>query len=250
MKKILSPTILAGLFALMISGFTPIVFADEERTPAPAEETPAQQEPAEPILDEPSDTEPVQEEIVPLEPPAEPSDVPAPEIYDEEVTPSETPATVNETTPEVTEEQTVENVEEPTATTDPTPVAAVADPLAVAAKVIVVDRTASTMTLEVNGKLQLVKITPQVRILKKGKLVSLEEITSGQNIVLLARPLENGTFEVVSVAIGPAKGKAQPAGGSGKALGVGFGQRVKDNPPFFNFPNPANQLGPVISPNQ
>lgn len=241
MKKILQHTILAGLFLLLTSGFAPFATADEEGTPVPSDGTPIQEEPAD------TDTEIVPVESIPAEPLTEPTD----EAFEEpvevapeyEVIPSETEETLTETT------SATEETVQPTATTDPTPLPAVADPQAIAAKVIVVDRTANTVTIEVDGKLHLVKITPQVRILKKGKLVLLDEITAGQNIVLLARPLENGTFEVVSVAIGPAKGQAEPAGGRGKALGVGFGQRVKDNPPFFNFPNPANQLGPVISRN-
>jgi hypothetical protein len=247
MKKILQHTILAGLFLLVTAGLAPFAMADEEGTPVPADGTPIQEEPAD------TDTETGPVEVVPAEPSNEPADEsfeePVEETPEYEVVPAETQEPVTETAPATTETAVTEETIQPTATTDPTPVPAVADPQAIAAKVIVVDRTANTMTIEVDGKLHLVKITPQVRILKKGKLVLLDEITSGQNIVLLARPLENGTFEVVSVAIGPAKGQAEPAGGQGKALGVGFGQRVKDNPPFFNFPNPANQLGPIISGN-
>ena len=248
MKKILHHAILAGLFLLMTSGVTSFALADDEGTPSPSEGTPdiqEQQDPAEPLSEEinsdtETDTNPI--DVVPLEPLAEPVTDPAEETSEYEVIPTEVTEPV---TPEIETETTPV---EPTATTDPTPAVAVADPQAIAAKVIVVDRAANTMTIEVNGKLQLVNITPQVRILNKGKLVTLDDITSGQSIVLLARPLDNGTYEVVSVAIGPAKGQAQAAG-NGKALGVGWGQRVKDNPPFFNFPNPANSLGPVVSPN-
>ena len=246
MKNILQHTILAGLFVLLTSGFTPIVIAQEEGVPPPSDSVPV---PQEPVIDELEETD------------TTPADIAPEEITDEPV--EETPAFEgNEAFPteDVTESSTTttaplaaQNPEKPTATTDPTPIPAVADPQAIPAKVVVVDHAAKTMTIEVNGKLQLVKINPQVRIMKKGKLVPMNEITAGQSVVLLARPLQNGTFEVVSVAIGPVKDQAEAAGpggnGRGRALGVGFGQRVKDNPPFFNFPNPANQLGPVVSAN-
>jgi hypothetical protein len=74
-------------------------------------------------------------------------------------------------------------------------------------------------------------------------VVTLDEVTSGQQIVLLARPLDNGTFEVVSLAIGASKAQIEAAGNARS------NERNRARPAFGAFPNPANKFGPTISPN-
>jgi hypothetical protein len=117
---------------------------------------------------------------------------------------------------------------------------------ALSAKIVVVNKADRTVTVEIKGKLYLFKVTPSMQITKKGKGVTLDELASGQEISLVARELPDGNLEVVSVSVETNQVASEAAG---KALGKGRGSRSKDNPPFGNFPNPANVGGPIISPN-
>jgi hypothetical protein len=269
MKKSLRYTLLISLVSTLTVGMraTPL---DEDSTPAkpaPSEPAPNQEQPD---VIAPNQTPPTPAETERVTPPQPAPEEPTPAIQQEQPAPQDVPPPApapetepnppatkevsqppGETTPPPTPVQNDVQIR-PAGTNPATPAGEDfegqrAEPRALACKVIVVDRVAQTVTVEMNGKLHLLKITPQVRIMKKGKLVTTDEITSGQEIVLLARALPNGTYEVVSVAIGPNKAQSQAAG---NAYGFGRGDRVKDNPPYFNFPNPANKLGPVISPNQ
>jgi hypothetical protein len=111
--------------------------------------------------------------------------------------------------------------------------------------VVVVDRTAKTITVEAEGQLHLLKLEPEAKIMKKGKLVTLDDVVPGQEIVVLARTTSEGVIQVVSLAIGPAKGKEQTAG---KENSIGRANpNAKANFPFLNYRNPAN-LGPAVTP--
>src|SRR5215470_5402412 len=51
-------------------------------------------------------------------------------------------------------------------------------------KVIVVDRAAKTVTVEIQKRLYLFKFGPTATVMRKGKKVLLEEIVAGQQVTL------------------------------------------------------------------
>jgi len=118
--------------------------------------------------------------------------------------------------------------------------------LAIVGKVVVVDQKHRLLTLEVDGKLQRIQLGPKVEFLKKGKRVQLADLLPGQTIVLKALVTAQDNVEVVSITIGPTKAQVEAAGLS---LDQGQGSTSKGPAPFFDFKNPANQLGPTVSPN-
>lgn len=71
-------------------------------------------------------------------------------------------------------------------------------PIEFEGKVLVVNRAEQTITVELNGKLYLFKMTPQARILRKGKSVRLTDVTAGQKIRVIARRLEDGSLQLAT----------------------------------------------------
>lgn len=136
-----------------------------------------------------------------------------------------------------------------TVTTPPTPAPA---PVVINGKIVVVDKIARTITVDVNGKLRLLKVGRKVKMVDNGKLVTFEDLVAGQNIAVLTRETADGSMEVVALSVEPSdaqieaagKGNTKPTdkgkGNSGSGLGGG---------PFQTAPNPANNGGPIISPN-
>jgi hypothetical protein len=126
---------------------------------------------------------------------------------------------------------------------------------AVACKIIVVDPVAQTITVETGGQLHLLKINPQAKIMRKGKLVTLDHVAPGQEVVVLVRPLNDGSIEVVSLAIGPSRAQIQAAGSNNKGTASAPGiNTAAANFPFTVPGNPANNVGDnnpivVVSPN-
>jgi len=71
-------------------------------------------------------------------------------------------------------------------------------PIEFEGKVVVVNRAERTITVELNGKLYLFRMTPQARILRKGKPVQLAEVTTGQKIRVIARMLDDGSLQLAT----------------------------------------------------
>ena len=115
---------------------------------------------------------------------------------------------------------------------------------AVQAKILVVDKTERTITVEVKGKLYLYKLTKGTKFLKDGKEIKIEDLAAGQEILLATRE-QDGGFEVVSVTIGGSQAAAEAAGKEGK-------ERRNGPPgPIGNPGNAGNAPGngpPIVSP--
>jgi hypothetical protein len=143
----------------------------------------------------------------------------------EDVTPSTTPATA------------------------PAAVSSEAAPVVVSGKIVVVDKIARTITVDVAGKLKLIKVGAKAKLVDNGKLIRFEDLVAGQEVAVLTKDNVEGISEAVALSVEPSD--AQQA--AGKALStkekkspVGTGKGA----PFQNFPNPANNLGPIISPSR
>jgi len=113
-------------------------------------------------------------------------------------------------------------------------------PLVVTGKIVVVDKTAGTITLEVEGKLRLLKVGRNVKMLNDGKPITLAQLAAGQEIAVLTRVGKGKALEVVALSVKPSKTAATAAGA--ESGGGTF------SAPFTTVVNPANQVGPIISP--
>ena len=130
-------------------------------------------------------------------------------------------------------------------------------PVVITGKIVVVDRNARTITLEADGKLQLVKVDPKVKMVNKGKLVTLDDLAAGQQVAVLTKVAADGSLQVVALSV-EATPAQEPAGAGGNGKGNAFGLAKNGggggggggnvNSPFVTFPNPANNLGPIVSP--
>ena len=81
-------------------------------------------------------------------------------------------------------------------------------------KVVVVDREARTVTVEIQKRLYLLKLSNETRILRKGKKVSITEVTTGQEITVQLVEGPGGEVLVARLFIGPpTTGPEEPAGG-------------------------------------
>jgi hypothetical protein len=130
-------------------------------------------------------------------------------------------------------------------------------------KVMVVNRREQTVTVEIAGKLHLFKMNPKVQISRKGKPVSMQEILTGQWISVVARSLDDGTLQLVSVGVDPGEQRAQPAGGgtsantskasgergSGAVVGKPGTGPARQAPPFQGGNLPGHVEKVVVSPN-
>ena len=71
------------------------------------------------------------------------------------------------------------------------------------ARIVVVDRVAKTVTVELNGKLYLLKVGSQVKLTKNGKAVSINDLTAGQSVAVSTRTTATGGVEIFSVNVEP-----------------------------------------------
>ena len=108
-------------------------------------------------------------------------------------------------------------------------------------KVVAVDRTAKTVTLQVNNLTYVLEIADSTRVSKGGKERGLLDIIVGEEIsvTVLLRELPNGRVEVAVLSV--------DLSDTTEAQGKG-GPKFNQPPPFQNGPNPANIDGPIISP--
>ncbi len=116
-------------------------------------------------------------------------------------------------------------------------------------KVMVVDKSAQTVTLEFNGKLYLLKLGTKLKMVHHGKPVTIDTLAAGQEIAVLVRKGPDGVLEVLALSVDPSQAQAEAAGGDDSGRGRG-GSRPK--PPFPNLPDRAREHIPphVISKHQ
>jgi hypothetical protein len=83
-------------------------------------------------------------------------------------------------------------------------------------KVVVVDRGANTVTVEIEKRICLFKINPDTVILSAGKRVTLKEVTSGQPVTLELSQGPAGEVLVTSATVTSSKTETEAAGGEPK----------------------------------
>jgi hypothetical protein len=88
-------------------------------------------------------------------------------------------------------------------------------PTAYQGKVVVVDKTARTFTVEIEHQLYLFKLTAQTRLLRKDKPVLFKDLAPGQEITLVIQQEAGGPIEVVSVSIEKTGTPVEAAGSDG-----------------------------------
>lgn len=80
-------------------------------------------------------------------------------------------------------------------------------------KVVVVDRDAKTVTVEIQKRLYLLKLSGDSRILRKGKRVSINDVVTGQEITVKLLESPAGEVLVATLFIGPPTNEpSEPAG--------------------------------------
>jgi hypothetical protein len=85
--------------------------------------------------------------------------------------------------------------------------------LAYDCKVMVVDRAARTVTVEIQKRLYLFKFGPNTTVVRKGKKVKIEDVIAGQQITLQLIQTNDGQVQIASANIGTSTA-AEPAGKS------------------------------------
>jgi hypothetical protein len=83
-------------------------------------------------------------------------------------------------------------------------------------KVVVVDRGANTVTVEIEKRICLFKINPDTVILSAGKRVTLKEVTSGQPVTLELTQGPAGEVLVTSATVTSSKNETEAAGAEPK----------------------------------
>jgi len=79
-------------------------------------------------------------------------------------------------------------------------------------KVVVVDREAKTVTVEIQKRLYLLKLGGATRILRNGKKVSINELLTTQEITVQLMEGPGGEVLVTRLFIGPPSEEAEAAG--------------------------------------
>jgi hypothetical protein len=107
-------------------------------------------------------------------------------------------------------------------------------------KVVAVDKTAKTVTLQINGQTYVLQISETTKIAQSGKQKSLADVTVGEDVTVdvMLRETVGGRIEVSVLSVElPETATAQ--GGDKKSGGFR---------PFQTEPNPAHIDGSVVSP--
>jgi hypothetical protein len=113
-------------------------------------------------------------------------------------------------------------------------------PVEYAAKVMVVNRAEQTITVDISGKLHLFKLDPQVRLLRRGKPITLMDLVAGQKVNVVALKDDEGRLKLASVGIDTYWAEVEPAGRTDNAKGPG-GRSYPGNPSQGKVPPPFQQ---------
>jgi len=124
-------------------------------------------------------------------------------------------------------------------------------PSTLSGKVIAVDKTIRSLTVEIQGKPLQVNVTRGMKITRRGKVTSFDEVVVGQQVSLTFAEIQ-GKLEVVLVAI---DGNPAPAEAAGKGGVKGSSGPPETHPgnlptPFPGNANPANNNGITRSKNK
>src|SRR5438132_13717222 len=113
-------------------------------------------------------------------------------------------------------------------------------------KVVVVDREAKTVTVEIQKRLYLLKLSADSRILRKGKRVSVNELVTGQEITVKWVESAAGEVLVATLFIGPPL--EPPAEASGQGADPATPATPGVNPAIPATPYNASPNRPPVSP--
>jgi hypothetical protein len=232
--KVINQSIALGLLLSLAAGITLNLQGEEPEAPPPAPPTtpgaPANPgAPAAPATPTPPATPATPATPTPPTPPIPPSTPATP------ATPADPAAPSAPATPVA-----------PAAPLAPaTPVATPKRPIQqqLAGKVVAIDKSGKTITLQVENLTYVLEIADSTRISKSGKERNLADVVLGEEIsvTVLLRELPNGRVEVAVLSVElPDKAEAQG----------GRSTKFSQPPPFQNGPNPSNVDGPVISPSR
>lgn len=121
----------------------------------------------------------------------------------------------------------------------------------VTGKIVVVDKTARTITLQVGDKLQMLTVGSAVKMISQGRLIAFSDLAVGQEVSVLTKQSVGGRVQVVALRVEASKAPTEAAGAGVVATGGGVTHGSTQRPadaPFATLPNSANNLAPVISP--
>jgi len=116
--------------------------------------------------------------------------------------------------------------------------AAPAAPAGLAGKIVAVNKRAKTLTVDIQGKVYVFKISSHLKIEKEGREIQFEKLLPGQAANFVTGLSTDGGLEVVSVTIEANPERSEAANPTASSSTV---------PPVF-LPPPPNR--PPISPNQ
>lgn len=122
-------------------------------------------------------------------------------------------------------------------------------PATLEGKLLAVDKTTKVVTIDIKGTILRVNVTPQVKLARKGKPATLEELAPGQTVSLSFVEKADGHLEVASLTVLSSPNQQVPAGPTSPSV-TAPANRDTPTSPFPSSPNPANVGGPVRSPNQ
>lgn len=101
-------------------------------------------------------------------------------------------------------------------------------------KVVVVDRAAKTITVEIQKRLYLFKFAPNTTVVRGGKKIKIEDLVAGQQITMQLIQTNDGQVQIGSLDV-VGGNKSESAGNSGTSSGT-----PTDNSGSSSAPQPAN----------
>ncbi len=120
----------------------------------------------------------------------------------------------------------------------------------VTGKIVAVDKQKNQVTIDIAGKLHVLKIGADLKIFKDGKPATIEDFVPNQELSLATRETAQGTL-VVGVNVGPSPSLAESAGRPATTPGgnvPGAGGNSSGNGPPFATPRPINRPTSPIPP--
>jgi len=115
-------------------------------------------------------------------------------------------------------------------------------PAPLTGKIVGVEKPTRSLTVQVKDREIKIKVTPQVQITKKGKPATFDTLAAGQVIRITFVEMPDGSIEVATLAILPAK-EAEPERVARRLV-------LPSTGPLSGNPNPANIGGPIVSPSR
>ena len=112
------------------------------------------------------------------------------------------------------------------------------------AKIVVVDKAAKTVTVELNGKLYLLNTGSQLKLTENGKAIGIDNLAPGQDVSVTMLPTVTGGSQIASVNLEPSATNSEAAAARKK--------RRKGSNPGSSMGTQAShgEWGSSVSPNR